>query len=190
MSIMSVEQSVSREAFIRGFFSFFKELMEPTFGNGKFTLLPPGAESETSYSADCTECYECVAACPHQSLRICRERQSPFWGKPIIVPRENPCYLCSDFPCVTQCSAKALTPEHAAKLNGVAQIDIQRCLAFNGNFCRSCVTNCPETDKALSVDEFGRPVVASEKCKGCGICEYVCPAEKAAIFVSYPQTGG
>jgi ferredoxin len=63
--------------------------------------------------------------------------------------------------------------------------------------CIACEEVCPAHPKAITVErariegddgrplELARPVVAPERCTGCGACEHVCPVEAPpAIAVS------
>ena len=71
--------------------------------------------------------------------------------------------------------------------------DRENCLAFQGLRCEICYRACPLLGKAISIDfqpqertgkhAFFLPVVRSEACTGCGMCEHACPLEEAAIKV-------
>ncbi len=81
---------------------------------------------------------------------------------------------------------------------GKAEIDRGRCLPWSQNIpCIVCEEMCPLSPKAVEYEEvtvtgtdgqpltLQRPGVVRERCIGCGICEYKCPAEgEAAIRVS------
>ena len=80
---------------------------------------------------------------------------------------------------------------------GVAVIDRNRCLPWSGGVpCIVCEEMCPMPEKAIGLEEttvtdsrgqpivVQRPVVLSELCIGCGICEYQCPvAGRSAIQI-------
>ncbi|MDA8214685.1 MAG: 4Fe-4S dicluster domain-containing protein, partial [Nitrospiraceae bacterium] len=76
---------------------------------------------------------------------------------------------------------------------GMAVIDRENCIAYWGIQCDACYRVCPLIDKAITV-EYTRnertgkhailaPVVHSDACTGCGLCERVCVTKKASIFV-------
>ena len=180
---MNRTDKISRKSFLQSFFSLIKETSQAIDQNPAFVLLPPGIESQEKFLQQCTECYDCVARCPHLSLRVCRDEQSIFFGKPIIDPQEQPCFLCHDLPCVTACKPGALQEHFAVRLNGVARIDGNRCLAFNGLFCRACVNACPLMDEAITINQFGHPVVNEASCTGCGICLNQCSLIPSAIHI-------
>jgi ferredoxin-type protein NapG len=115
--------------------------------------------------------------------------------------------MCPDIPCVPACPTGALdeglvseaAPEEGRVMNvnlsrmGLAAIDRETCIAYWGMQCDVCYRACPLIDKALKV-EYTRnertgkhavltPLVDSEHCTGCGICERACITGKAAIFV-------
>ncbi len=69
----------------------------------------------------------------------------------------------------------------AATGDGVAVVMAWGCLAFRGTICSVCVERCPE-DGALRL-EAGRPVVAPDRCTGCGDCVDVCPAPSRAVVI-------
>ncbi len=178
---MPTEKRITRKSFLRNFVIFLREAAENDLSSSDFLLLPPGVNSERAYIEQCTECYKCVSVCPHLSLRVCHDEQSPFVGKPYIDPAEQPCYLCNDLPCVTVCEPGALQKEFANRLNGVARIDTTRCLSFNGLFCQTCVNVCPLINDAITVDQTGHPEMHEENCVGCGICLNQCPVDPPAI---------
>ncbi len=180
---MANHGKVSRKAFFKDFLTLFREWSETSQAHSPFVLLPPGVKSEAHFLNLCNECYDCVAACPHQAVRVCRDSNSVFYGKPIIVPKEQPCYLCPDRPCVTACKPGALQMAFAQELNGVARVNPEQCLAFKGLYCRACVNACPLGQAALFADLTGKPQVNPEMCNGCGVCEHQCPLEEPAIKV-------
>lgn len=72
-------------------------------------------------------------------------------------------------------------------------IDQETCVAWQGLRCEVCYRVCPQIDKAITLDyqpqertgkhAFFRPIVHSEACTGCGMCEHACILEVAAIKV-------
>jgi len=131
-------------------------------------LRPPGAVDEKVFPSLCNNCGDCEKACPHQSIKM----EGRF---PIIVPREFPCWLCHDFPCIQACKVGALRPVEAREKvrMGVAVIRVKDCPAWDGGDCRFCIIHCPLSGEAIYLDDF-RPVVREERCTGCGVCEYIC----------------
>ncbi len=146
-------------------------------------LRPPGAVPEPEFLQRCTGCEECVKACPHWAIGMMRDERGSVAGTPVIDPRRTPCYWCRDFPCIAACPEGALRFDDALIPMGKAHILREACLAWAGNRCQSCVTNCPVGTEAIDWNANGLPVINPENCTGCGVCLYVCPAEPAAIDV-------
>ncbi len=162
-------------------------------------LRPPGALAEAQFQAACIKCGQCVTACPYAVLRLGDLHGDVPVGTPTFTPRDAPCELCPDLPCVVACPTGALaadlkTPE-AARM-GVAVLDGHSCLAFNGLRCEACYRACPLIDDALTlryrhqgrtgVHAFFEPVVNPDTCTGCGQCERACPTDVASIKVFPP----
>jgi NAD-dependent dihydropyrimidine dehydrogenase PreA subunit len=72
---------------------------------------------------------------------------------------------------------------------GLAELDRERCYAFQGIVCRTCLDACPLQGEAIRQDDELRPEV-TDRCVGCGLCEWRCPAEGSAIRVRPAGVGG
>jgi ferredoxin-type protein NapG len=164
-----------------------------------FALRPPGARHEPDFNARCIKCGRCVDACPYDTLRLARVGEPFPLGTPYFIPRDGPCYMCPDIPCKNACPTGALDPAlediNDAKM-GLAVIDIEHCLSWQGLRCEICHRDCPLTGKAITVEHHPRkiskhamfvPIVHSDHCTGCGMCEKACPTQEAAIRVLQPR---
>lgn len=168
-----------------------------------FALRPPGALSENDFLKACIKCGKCVEACPYDTLKLGQVGEEQGLGMPYFEPRKIPCFLCTNYPCTKACPSGALNVNNLKKEHkevdiehskmGLAIIHKESCIAFSGVQCDACYRACPLMGKAIVLDkeinDFTgkhanlKPVVNSDACTGCGICEQVCVVEKAAIFV-------
>jgi ferredoxin-type protein NapG len=166
-------------------------------------LRPPGALKEDDFLATCIKCGMCVEACPFDTLKLAKPGDNKPLGTPYFIPRDIPCYMCTDIPCVPVCPTNALdiksvqNDKKELDINkadmGVAVIDDNSCIAFWGIQCDACYRACPLLGKAITVEytknertgkhAFLKPVVHADVCTGCGLCEQACVTSKAAIFV-------
>lgn len=165
-------------------------------------LRPPGALPEMDFLKTCIKCGLCVEACPYDTLLLAKPGDNKPLGTPYFVPRDVPCYMCTDIPCVPVCPTGALNEESvstngALDINsadmGLAVIDAESCIAFWGIQCDACYRACPILGEAITIDyaknertgkhAFMTPVVHADACTGCGMCEQACVTEKASIFV-------
>lgn len=170
-------------------------------------LRPPGAVGEENFLAKCTKCGLCAEACPFDALIIAKPGDERPLGTPYFGMRENPCRMCRDIPCAVACPTGALDPARLSVTDdigtmrldvsrtkiGLAVIDRETCIAYWGIQCDACYRACPVIDKAITVehsknDRTGKhailgPVVHSEHCTGCGMCERACVTKRASIFV-------
>jgi len=164
-----------------------------------YAIRPPGGEDKDDFYAKCIKCGQCVQACPYDTLDLAATGDNIPVGTPYFVPRNTPCYMCPDIPCVDACPTGALSPKlteiNQARM-GLASIDIENCLSWQGLRCEICHRECPVQNKAISIEHHPRqlskhamfvPMVHSNYCTGCGICEQACPTEKAAIRVVQPE---
>jgi ferredoxin-type protein NapG len=165
-----------------------------------YAIRPPGArQEEGDFNTRCIKCGQCVVACPYDTLQLATADAGIPIGTPYFIPRETPCYMCTDIPCVAACPTGALDPA-LQDINdsrmGLAVIDIENCLSWQGLRCEVCFRECPLQGQAITVEHHPRrlskhamfvPVVHSNACTGCGICEKACPTQEAAIRVLQPE---
>jgi len=167
------------------------------------TLRPPGALSNTNFQKACIKCGKCVEACPYDTLKLATPKDKKGIGMPYFEPRSIPCYMCTNYPCTEACPSGALdlkeliTDDNPPTINnakmGLAVIHQESCIAFWGIQCDACYRACPLMDSAIVLEyEKNRetrkhtnlkPVVKSDVCTGCGVCEHSCVVEKSAIHV-------
>ncbi len=166
-------------------------------------LRPPGALDTEDFIKACIKCGQCVTACPYETLKLGEIGDDKVIGTPYFKPREIPCYMCTDYPCTEACPSGALDLKELTKdadkpdINnsqmGLAVIHKETCIAFWGIQCDACYRACPLMDEAISlvIDKSEvtgkhanfKPIINSDVCTGCGMCEHACIVEKAAIFI-------
>jgi ferredoxin-type protein NapG len=137
------------------------------------------------------------------TLQIAKGGDHRMIGTPFFVPTEVPCYMCEDIPCVPVCPSEAL--DMSSLLNEKEELDINKsrmglavvhkesCIAYWGIQCDACYRACPLQGEAIVIEHhknertgkhaFLLPIVHSDVCTGCGLCEKACVTEKPAIFV-------
>ena len=169
-------------------------------------LRPPGARKEKDFISLCIKCGLCVEACPYDTLMLAKPGDDKPLGTPYFIPRDIPCYMCDDIPCVPPCPTGALDADSVSVVKdgkkvfdinlsrmGVAIVDMKSCIAYWGIQCDACYRACPILDKAIRLEyrknertgkhAYLLPVVDPDFCTGCGLCEHACVTEKAAIRV-------
>jgi len=137
------------------------------------------------------------------TLKMAKGGDHLMIGTPFFTPTEVPCYMCDDIPCVPVCPSGALDEASVTDENGELDINKARmglavvhkesCIAYWGIQCDACYRACPLLDEAITLEyaknertgkhAFLLPVVHSDVCTGCGLCEKACVTEKPAIFV-------
>ncbi len=164
--------------------------------NGKGGLShpvrPPGSIPEGDFLKKCARCYECIFACPTNTLQ-------PIWFEAGLEAIWTPKVTSSFAPCDKDCAAcgqacptGAIRPLSLAdkiycKI-GTARIYKNRCLAWeHDRKCLVCDEVCPYdavTFIAVGNRKNRVPRVDARKCSGCGYCESHCPVNgKKAIVV-------
>ena len=143
-------------------------------------MRPPGAVAEPQFLDRCTRCGDCLTACPHDAIVNAPERSRRAEDTPMIDPSIAPCYMCDETPCIPACETGALLPTAPLKMAD-AQVKRPDCLAHMGQACSVCVGHCPVPGAISLVD--AKPVIDADRCTGCGVCHFVCPAPNKAIMI-------
>lgn len=150
-------------------------------------LRPPGAVEEEYFNRLCIRCGICLEVCPTKTITLANfEDGIMVVNTPKIDPKFGPCEFfrgrceevmwCSKF-CPT--GALQLIEKNKVKI-GTVEFIKDRCLAHMGKVCLVCNEACP-IPGAIMVSEDLKPIFNSEKCVGCGICVYSCPADPKAL---------
>ncbi len=152
---------------------------------GSLLVRPPGAVAEDLFLARCTRCADCIEACPHHAIVGAPARFRDAAGTPSIDASVSPCRMCEDFPCIAACEPQALV-DNADKM-GTARVRRFDCLNELGSPCSSCIEHCPVEGAIawgrVSQHRTKTPVVSDQRCTGCGVCHFVCPAPVNAIAI-------
>ena len=147
-------------------------------------LRPPGAIDEIAFLTACTRCSACVDVCPPHAIVRAPTSAGLAAGTPLIDPALQGCTVCPDMPCARACPTGALlVPERLWEGYhlGLLELDPERCIAFHGSECGVCARACPVGEKALALDEEGRPVIRFEGCVGCGVCVRACVTSPSSL---------
>ena len=143
-------------------------------------LRPPGGQDEDALIERCIKCDRCRSVCPEGIVVTSRLEDGLVNARtPKLDFHKGYCTFCDK--CIEVCPTQALTPfDETTERIGTAIIDRDECIAWNQGGCDKCVTACPV--EAVVFDDHDRPVVVSDPCNGCGLCEYICPS---ASYGSY-----
>lgn len=175
------------------------------------TITPPGSFSAKNMQQHCTACQLCIANCPNGVLRPSQNLEKFLqpemqYDKGYCRPE---CTRCSEV-CPTGAIHLITKEEKTAIQIGHAVWVEKNCIPLtDGQNCGNCAKHCPTgaiqmvpADKTLTrhpergywMDANGHranmrdmkmiPAINTEKCIGCGSCEYLCPARPfSAIYV-------
>ena len=165
-------------------------------------LRPPGAGAPEHFAARCVRCGRCLEACPYQAIHAAPLNAGREASTPFVNARSQACRLCVEFPCAAVCPTGALdvpAERRGGAGMGVAVINEDTCLSFQGMRCEVCYRACPLIDEAITIDYRPRegddihavfaPQVVPDGCPGCGLCEQRCPVSDPAPAIVVVPTG-
>lgn len=159
-------------------------------------IVPPGAQSIRHFSRHCTGCQLCVTACPNNVLRPSASLDT-FMQPQMSYERgycRPECTKCSEI-----CPAGAIhsidRADKSATQIGHAVWIKKNCVVITDKVhCGNCARHCPAGAIQMVDTEPGNndslqiPVINTERCIGCGACEYLCPSRPfSAIYVEGHQ---
>jgi len=151
-------------------------------------LRPPGALPEDEFISRCIRCGKCGETCPNRCIKYFDlENGVSSMDTPFIIPREQACILC--MKCGDICPTGAIQPVkremepilEKVKM-GVARVDRNLCLSWQGKTCGVCYRACPLADVAIRIGMLEQPHVL-DGCVGCGLCERSCIQIPQAIRI-------
>ena len=73
-----------------------------------------------------------------------------------------------------------ITLHKRKKVKYMAWLDTEKCMAYQGIVCMSCLGHCPKTRQGLKMMN-SLPVIDAIKCNGCARCVERCSAYPSAI---------
>ncbi len=162
------------------------------------SLRPPGAAPPWQFGQLCLRCGNCVRACPPQIIRTRWQLDRwQDWLLPEVALDDDYC-RAGCFACMEACPSGALampSSDRAAKpAIGLACVLMDRCLLAQGSECRTmCLDSCPYEAITLHPwtweDARRYPMIASDRCPGCGACQVACTPMDAIVVRPVPQTG-
>jgi len=152
-------------------------------------VRPPGAVEEAYFKRLCVRCGICLEVCPTKAIVLAGlEAHVEAIGTPRIEPTVGPCEFyrgrCeTGARCAGFCPTGALQPLSKEEVKmGTAEFSSHRCLAYMGKECIVCKETCPVPGAITVISDLPpKPDFHGEKCVGCGICVYHCPAEPKAL---------
>ncbi len=166
---------------------------------GKKLIRPPGTVKEEILAGLCIRCGSCIKICPTRTLVPAETSDGiELFQTPLMVPRLGGCsYSCNS--CGSICPTGAIKPlpinEKRRTKIGTASIAESHCLPYGRSMqCLSCHAACPFeaiTLKETKIttawgDKLLVPVVDTEKCTGCGLCEGACILQDTAAITIIP----
>lgn len=146
------EFNPGRRAFFRRMVKPVSEVKTPEVA----PVRPPFALAEAAFKETCTQCGECLKACPGNLIEVIDEY-------PVLVG-ESACDSCLD--CVMACSSGALAGEKLLpRINSQCDPDLAR-------FCGDCMNACEAG--AITITGGQQPEIDAEICTSCGACRSAC----------------
>lgn len=152
----------------RGFLNRFRPKVESVLPESRYPR-PPWARENAAFLVHCTQCHECIEACPQKVLKVSDEQEPGLSGLPILSLEHGVCDFCEQ--CVEACKSGALSKLQGQRLQAIVEVS-NHCESGYGQPCSMCVETCESG--ALSVELNQKPRVDANLCSGCGECGLSC----------------
>lgn len=144
-------------------------------------IRPPGALSEQRFKEACTQCGDCIQACPVHAIRL--ETASRGGDRPFIDADAGACTMCDGLYCMPACPTGAMVPTPRNQIDmGTAEWHESTCVRTRHEECTACLDNCPVGSDAIQLRD-GKIHVIAAGCTGCGSCQFHCPTSPKSITV-------
>ncbi len=155
-------------------------------------IIPPGGNSIRHFTQHCTACGLCISACPNGVLRP-SSNLSTYMQPEMSYERGFCRPECNE--CSQVCPNGAIKPlaieDKSSSQIGFAVWIRENCVVVSDDVtCGNCARHCPNgAITMIKLDENDAtskeiPTVDTERCIGCGACEYLCPSRPfSAIYV-------
>lgn len=166
-------------------------------------LRPPGALEEKDFLAACIRCYRCQDACEPGAIQFYTERDGYLAHTPYVDPAKKGCSLCMECGPACPTAALLPITEMTEADMGSVELREDLCLSFKAKRiraeqgllmelgqsatestaayerrgpCGECHMFCPLRNRAIKLEPgaFLAPIVFTEHCVGCGMCEEIC----------------
>lgn len=161
---------VSRRGLFRALVSAAKQTAPDVSPTRLEHSLPPGAVPEAQFIAQCTQCSQCIDACP---MGILTRHED---GYPQLVIEYASCDGCG--LCITACSSDALHVQSRFD-TGLRPVFSNSACVSSVRQCKQCIDVCPQ--QACFIDEAGQISTDNGRCDGCGECVVQCPYRAATL---------
>lgn len=159
----------------------------------RMSIRPPGAVSQDRFNAICSRCGNCIGACPENIIH-------PDFGETGVTGFLTPVVgigpgYCSEWcnecnkVCPTGAIAHMSLEDKRTVSIGTARVTKSLCLAWEqAQCCVVCDEYCPyHAIKAVEHNGVNCPEVDADICRGCGLCQTVCPAQPDTAIIVYAQ---
>jgi ferredoxin len=152
-------------------------------------VTPPGSAGLQHFTATCTACHLCVAACPTKVITPAfLEYGIAGLMQPMMNYRESYCdYECNTCGkvCPTGAIKLLLLPEKKFVQIGISELIKDKCVVYvNDENCGACGEVCPtHTISFVNKNDILYPETDNQYCIGCGACEKACPTTPKSIIV-------
>lgn len=130
--------------------------------------LLPWVISPTHFLDNCTQCGDCLAACPEEIII------KGDGGFPSVNFDLGECDFCGK--CAEVCKEPIFTSITETPWQKKANIN-DSCLANQNIYCRSCAESCETQALTFQIGISAVPQIDSDLCNGCGACVAPCPTK-------------